>query len=303
MTKERIKVITDKLEKAMAALTTDEKLEKSRARMLREIEHKGALEALKGKEKPGKASEHHTGHKKKNPDLQKEVLNDLLMAVKQVAIANIQRNSSRLQKCEIEAILQTSKANQQRHMEQEKLLAQQAKLLQEQAACRSPSSDAGHRLSAHLQPGLGAHHTHSKAGSSRCSSQRASGSRIAELAVMSDPASPEAQMSSKAALCNETDKDCKSGGTTEKPEPMSSNLSPNSPNSPNAEGSMNVKSGSKSEENSQEFANSEEAEADSDNDSVAESSESEGYKKRKTTGISKGLLTRSLTTMRNSILD
>jgi len=82
---------------------------------------------------------------------------------------------------------------------------------------------------------------------------------------MSDPASPEAQMSSKADFCNETDKDCKSGGTTEKPELMSSNLSPNSPNSPNAEGSMNVKSGSKSEENSQEFVNSEEAEADSDN--------------------------------------
>lgn len=60
MTKERIKAITDKLEKAMEALTTDEKLEKNRARMLREIEHKGALEALKGKEKPGKASEHHT---------------------------------------------------------------------------------------------------------------------------------------------------------------------------------------------------------------------------------------------------
>ena len=89
MTKERIKVITEKLEKAMAALTTDEKLEKSRARMLREIEHKGALEALKGKEKPGKAPDkllsQHTinhSHKKKNPDLQKEVLNDLLMAVK-----------------------------------------------------------------------------------------------------------------------------------------------------------------------------------------------------------------------------
>jgi hypothetical protein len=117
---------------------------------------------------------------------------------------------------------------------------------------------------------------------------------------MSDPTSPEAQMSSKADFCNETDKDCKSGGTTEKPEPMSSNLSPNSPN---AEGSMNVKSGSKSEENSQEFVNSEEAEADSDNDSAVESSESGGYKKRKTIGISKGLLTRSLTTMRNSILD
>ena len=64
MTKERIKVISDKLQKAVLNLAPDEKLEKTKAKMLKEVENKITLEFLKNKEKPSK---------------RKEIVSDLLM--------------------------------------------------------------------------------------------------------------------------------------------------------------------------------------------------------------------------------
>ena len=54
MTKDRIKIITDKLQKAILTLLPDEKLEKSKIKMLKEIENKSAIDALKGKDKAKK---------------------------------------------------------------------------------------------------------------------------------------------------------------------------------------------------------------------------------------------------------
>ena len=105
---DRVNAIAEKFDRLLnTTLAPDGSLDSKVNQALTEINEIGTLDSIKLKDKTKSMTD------KSIREFQNDIIKNLIMKVKLVTVSNIQKNSNKLQRKEIEVLLETSKQNRE----------------------------------------------------------------------------------------------------------------------------------------------------------------------------------------------